>query len=179
MPILLPEAKGELERNESSHAGFVFGLCWSHPISTAAHQISGGFSSIRLLEFPSWSWTGWNGMIESHPSPKSPSGDYWEAYKDVKIGVELIDGKVVDWDEFEKNDHRSNNSDALPASLYLLVDAWTVPVKLQYTAAHHPPGLYALVGLGLGALYFRLQSPIGRRKPTAAEKKHMEGQNYT
>lgn len=67
---------------------FLFGLCWD------TIKLSS-----RRSRFPSWSWTGWN-------SPVKWGDDYtWKyvrANENVQVTVELTDGRVLDWEMFNR-----------------------------------------------------------------------------
>lgn len=64
-------------------AGFVTGLCWN---------LSG--MADRRPEFPSWSWTGWCGVVSGQP-PAIVSGSGF----DVDISVVLDEATVIPWDD--------------------------------------------------------------------------------
>jgi hypothetical protein len=128
VPILPPRVNHKLEKRkgkESSCAGFVLGLCWPHYTR----------GSKRLPEFPSWSWSGWDGKTNflRHEEYLAESPRRADA-RNVRISVELANGRLLDWDDFMCDYFCRKSSVSSPASIYLLVDAWTVPVKLHY---HH------------------------------------------
>ena len=82
----------------------------------------------------------------------------------------------------KKIDYRGNDSDSLAASLYLLVDAWTLPVKLRYIdpkTALPPHGFCAIIGDGPKARLFGCVSPLKAGKPTAVEQEDTESRTET
>ena len=99
-------------------AGFLKGLGWT--LSEYGK---------RQQNLPSWSWTGWVGsgisdeLIEREkwhlPTQKPP----------VKIGIELSDGIVLDWDLFQARYAEVN----IPSKLsgYLCISAWAMPLRLR------------------------------------------------
>jgi Heterokaryon incompatibility protein (HET) len=178
VPILFPKVTitSKLGENKSSCLAFVLNLCWSHVFIL-------NLDSKRLPEFPSWSWCGWAGRIESRGLLVYPEKDRRADENDVKIRVQLADGRLVDWDDFNSYDSYGKKSDSLTASPYLLIEAWTIPVKLHYVGIERhfcPSGFDAKVGDGSEARLFQFMTPMKAIvKPTATELEDIESRTYT
>lgn len=94
----------------SSTVGFCLGLCWNVQAP-----------SERRTGFPSWSWTGWVGSIQwaiNDWSWRTTQGD-----TDLRVRVQLRDGRLLTWDEFEQ----SASPDVLPP---LHISAWVTPIQI-------------------------------------------------
>jgi hypothetical protein len=170
VPIFPRDANSKVDGNECTCVGFVVGLCWQY------YPPGQGVEYKRLPEFPSWSWCGWDGKVDVAVWENQGSEDE----SDVKIGVELIDGRVVDWNVFGCDEFHDENSDSWAASSYLLVDAWTIPVDLRYYPQRVSStwGVHAIVGDGLEARLFNYQLSIPSSNPTAAEFEVFESRTY-
>lgn len=77
------------------NSGFLLGLCWI--------QI-GSSSQVRIPNLPSWSWTGWSGTVRYEDETLESLTSV------VKIFVELRDGSVLDWSEYQRRYAEINNS---------------------------------------------------------------------
>jgi heterokaryon incompatibility protein (HET) len=94
-PILpSPFAPGMKPSKQDLNTGFLLGLCWTQKVSP----------QVRIPNLPSWSWTGWSSIVwyegKTHNSLTSVA----------KIFVELRDGSVLDWSEYQRRYAEINNS---------------------------------------------------------------------
>jgi hypothetical protein len=111
-PILPPPcAPGMKPSKQDLNSGFLRGLCWIHIV----------YSQVRIPNLPSWSWTGWSGTVrykdktlESHTSV-------------VKISVELRDGSVLDWSEYQRRYAEINN----PLQLSHFIHVWAPTFEIH------------------------------------------------
>jgi hypothetical protein len=109
-------------------AGLLFGLCFT----------TSGIG--RRPGFPSWSWTGWQGSSSWTGGNSFLGGaleqqalDAWNwkwrfptAFQDTKVGIELVDGRVVDLDTLKQNKEPMPEQSAI--SKFLHIEAWTTTV---------------------------------------------------
>jgi Heterokaryon incompatibility protein (HET) len=115
-PEIIKSATKSGKKNLGAQAwGFVAGLGWtlSEP-------------STRRLGFPSWSWTGWAGSVQwgiDHNSLREITID-----PDIKLSIELRDGRVLDWDTYQQSYDDLNSS--LYLTHYIRISAWTTPIRL-------------------------------------------------
>jgi hypothetical protein len=100
---------------------FATGLCWKLDDP-----------SLRRPGFPSWSWTGWHGIVSS----LGGYDGYIENTYDIKFSVQFPGGSSVDWETFCNSGIINNTKQ----SLY--VDAAVVRLKFQRFQANpqHRPG---------------------------------------
>jgi hypothetical protein len=101
---------------------FLYGLWW---------QVES--PATRRPDFPSWSWTGWFGPV------------HWDRLIDrknfrvdpsVTLKVELRDGRILDWENFQKSYNKLNQQSVL--STYIHISAWTSPIRvLDYERGAH------------------------------------------
>lgn len=96
--------------------GFFFGLFWD--LQERSERRNG---------FPSWSWTGWYGPVkwdwgygETWPEVKIDPG--------VQLSVELIDGQILKWENFQEINSKGNMLSHLSNIIYLA--AWTVEIPI-------------------------------------------------
>jgi hypothetical protein len=96
-----PELDGFRQPSWSDSAGFFFGLTWVRSRSFTNSITSGQ----RRRFAPSWSWAGWEGSVtwqSWHPSKHLFHGhekDNYSVDPEAKFQVELLDGRVLDWDD--------------------------------------------------------------------------------
>jgi hypothetical protein len=106
--------------------GFAAGLCWS--LRTRA---------LRRAEFPSWSWTGWIGVVEGLDERHSPFlGQYYSGYLSLKgaginIWVQLANGNMVEWQSFKPM--LDSHPSAFSHSLH--IEAATLELKFEKVRA--------------------------------------------
>jgi hypothetical protein len=97
----------------STTMSFFSGLCWELKEPSS-----------RRPDFPSWSWTGWFGHVHRE------FWNYnWKSIRidpDVKVSLELRDGRVLKWDEFQQSYNELNRETAL--SNFIHISAWTTPI---------------------------------------------------
>lgn len=176
VPILPPRAENQLSRNNGSTTGFVLGLCW-------AHSRIDGLKSNRQAEFPSWSWAGWDGMVESNSENVYAAQGHWGLENDIIVKVETLDGNVVQWDAFDFEKSYAKN-DLSAASRYLHINAWTTPLKLRYFDPEkypypNPNQLCVIVGQEDNAWVFDWASPMRTGvKPSTVELGDFENRTY-
>ncbi|KAL6709017.1 hypothetical protein ACN47E_002144 [Coniothyrium glycines] len=94
--------------------------------------------SMRRDGFPSWSWTGWYGIItwpneynDDGPSPWTPRRlgrprDPQINENQIQISIELHNGETVDWFTFQQHYHEISIANRF--SGILSIQAWTTPV---------------------------------------------------
>ena len=100
---------------ESKAWGFVAGLSWKLQKSSA-----------RRPMFPSWSWTGWAGPVDwgiDYTLYSSITID-----PDIKLRIELRDGRILDWDTYQQSYDELNSP--LYLTRYVRISAWTTPIRL-------------------------------------------------
>ncbi|KAE9373712.1 hypothetical protein N431DRAFT_465989 [Stipitochalara longipes BDJ] len=121
---LLPPPVGmtcQISRKESSpwnsQMGFALGLCWD--LEDQNHS-----PSYRRPGFPSWSWTGWSGIINWKYTDKNT---VW-VDAGFQVRFELLDGQMMEWPTF----HASYDAldDYRAVSQYIIISAWTTRIKL-------------------------------------------------
>jgi Heterokaryon incompatibility protein (HET) len=101
-----------------SCGSFLAGLCWDVSRPTR-----------RLVEFPSWCWTGWVGpILFNHPLRY-----VWG----VDISLETTDGDVLSWN-VARDFVVKNNARAL--STYMHLDAWTFEVRFKFASTGRSRG---------------------------------------
>jgi hypothetical protein len=87
-------------------------------------QWSSKYSSSRRNGFPSWSWTGWYGAVESIPL----GGDDVELRtRDIQVQVELASSHLLDWTEYQHG-YDELNKDIGKLSRFIHITAWTSPI---------------------------------------------------
>jgi hypothetical protein len=99
-------------------AGFLKGLGWI----LSEH-------GKRQQNLPSWSWTGWVGSGITDELIRREKWHLPTQKPRVKVGIELSDGVVLDWDLFQARYAEVN----IPSKLsgYLYVSAWTMPLRIR------------------------------------------------
>ncbi|KAH9225557.1 hypothetical protein K456DRAFT_1743320 [Colletotrichum gloeosporioides 23] len=102
------------EPPRSSASGFEFSLAWHHE----------AVSLQRRAEFPSWTWSGWEGGI------RMTAPDISDAY-DCEIQLVQENGHVVLLQDWLYKEMRNPNLPSTKAPRMLRITAKTVPVDLQ------------------------------------------------
>jgi hypothetical protein len=126
--------KSKPEVDEWSLAkGFCHGLCWDR--KRLAERRTG---------FPSWSWTGWHGVVEwvghqpVHMRPKF-NGD-----EDIQVRIQLKDGEILDIEEYV---HSYDKMKMLTSNV-LHIAAWVSPITLlDSTKVAEDKDVYFLIAL--------------------------------
>jgi hypothetical protein len=120
-------AKEGSTRHSTRVEQFATSLCWKL-----------NDPSLRRSGFPSWSWTGWHGVVSS----LSGYGGYIENTYDIKFSVKLPDGRLMDWEGFCSSGNIGGNANSQKLSLY--VDAAVVRIRFQHLQSDEPrrPGEY-------------------------------------
>jgi hypothetical protein len=95
---------------------FATGLCWMPKAP-----------SKRRLGFPSWSWTGWHGVV----SPMDGYEGYIENTYSINFSLEYPDGRLTDWESFCNSPNIRGSTQNEGLSLH--ADAAVVKVRFQYT----------------------------------------------
>jgi hypothetical protein len=98
--IILSHPVGVRNLNE----GFLCGLCWT----------ASGASKAREPSLPSWSWTGWSGLVGYHHHY------FYDNTLAIEISFELSDGSVLDRDDFRRRYHEINNPKDLSHFIHVL-----------------------------------------------------------
>ncbi|KAI1385118.1 heterokaryon incompatibility protein-domain-containing protein [Hypoxylon trugodes] len=93
--------------------GLCLGLCWD------VHK-----PSTRREGFPSSSWTGWYGQIEYVFSQKE--WIYYQGNQDMKVDVQLQDGRMISWDQFET----VYGEESLHIRPTLHIATWVIPLEI-------------------------------------------------
>ncbi|KAH9221761.1 hypothetical protein DL95DRAFT_381540 [Leptodontidium sp. 2 PMI_412] len=116
IPILPSTQRGKSIEGWTPTTGFFLGLFW---------DIEG--RPEKRIGFPSWSWTGWHGHVkwewDSIPTWSDIGID-----AGVQLSVELMDGQVLKWEEFQELDATSNTRPGL--SNIIRLAAWTVDILI-------------------------------------------------
>lgn len=97
--------------------GFLEGLCWTLEDS----------SNTRIPHLPSWSWTGWSGGVWYYEF----NGPYTSV---LQAFVELSDGSVLDWNEFQRRYTEINH----PVQLSHFLHVGAPTFKLESLSKHYP-----------------------------------------
>ena len=108
----------------NSQMGFALGLCWDLKDRNLEENPA---PSCRRQGFPSWSWTGWFGIIDWEHTGKET------VYTDVgfQVKFELCDGQVTEFPTFHASYNTLSDSTAMPQ--YIIISAWTTSVQfLKY-----------------------------------------------
>ncbi|KAH6699022.1 heterokaryon incompatibility protein-domain-containing protein [Leptodontidium sp. MPI-SDFR-AT-0119] len=117
VPILPPtRRRGQSIEGWTPTKGFFLGLFW---------DIKG--RPERRNGFPSWSWTGWHGHVKWEWTTVWTWSEM-DVDAGVQLSVELIDGKVLKWEEFQGIDAKSNTR--LPLSNIIRLAAWTIDILI-------------------------------------------------
>ncbi|KAG4434632.1 hypothetical protein IFR05_009896 [Cadophora sp. M221] len=113
---ILPSAgqRGKSIEGWTPSTGFFLGLFWN--IKGRPERRNG---------FPSWSWIGWHGHIKWEWSLESTWSEIGVDIG-VQLTVEMIDGQVLKWEEFQEIDAKSKIR--LPLSNAICLGAWTVDI---------------------------------------------------
>ncbi|PMD20051.1 HET-domain-containing protein [Hyaloscypha hepaticicola] len=108
---ILPDsfAPGLEPSKQDLNLGFLQGLCWE-PL--------GNFKA-RLQHFPSWSWTSWSDAVSYDEFPVGLTSV-------LKVSIELRDGSVLDWIEFQRR--YAEITDAMQLSHFIHVWAPTFEI---------------------------------------------------
>lgn len=125
IPLYLPDRP-----HHGSLDGFIRGLWWFP---------RGGFNSLkRRVGFPSWSWTGWIGVVKMKAYTRY--GFHWvsKAPTEVSVALELTTGKRLDWLELEKRLFLKDQPELI--SHFIILDAWTVSMRLELCQGVGEPG---------------------------------------
>lgn len=112
----------------SPAGGLLLGMCWDlkNP-------------STRRPGFPSWSWTGWFGPVRWGGYHMGVSGieDWWKnskawrpfrVYLEIKLRLELCDGRMLDINTFQQSYDNLNQQAEL--SNFIHISAWTTPIQI-------------------------------------------------
>lgn len=109
--------------------GFALGLCWDLKDRNIYRESwkRKTVPSCRRPGFPSWSWTGWFGIVNWEHTEKDT---VWiDAGFQVKF--ELCDGQVMEWPTFHASYKTLSNSTTI--SQCIIISAWTTRVQfLEY-----------------------------------------------
>jgi hypothetical protein len=98
---------------EGSKLGFLAGLQWMNEQPTE-----------RRDGFPSWSWTGWNGLLKEEERYSSQWGN---GITDIKVWIECPDSKLLEWPAGECL-ARMGSADV---SRFLRIQAWTLQLRFE------------------------------------------------
>lgn len=105
-----------------SSVGFLAGLQWDN--EQPAERRDG---------FPSWSWTGWYGLLKE-------SENYHQlgthGFTDIKVWIELPDSKLMEWPTGDDL-ARMGSTDV---SRFLQIQAWTFQMRFEYFEEHSRDG---------------------------------------
>ncbi len=121
----------------SSAHGFAIGLRWDLVKP-----------SKRCSEFPSWSWTGWNGVVDSSLNAQNrynTESNLNSPYSDIRFRAETKNGQTIDWDDL-KQIIQTKSQDLSSLSPILIVDAYTIKLRFDYNIksadAYYGSGYY-------------------------------------
>jgi hypothetical protein len=117
-PILPPPFAPRIEpQKQDLGLGFLGGLCWTLEESFNA----------RIPYLPSWSWTGWSGGVWYY--------EFTGPFNSVlQASVELSDGSVLDWNEFQCRYTEINH----PVQLSHFIHVWGPTFKVESLSEHYP-----------------------------------------
>lgn len=121
--------------------GFLVGLSWS-----VAEP------SIRRPEFPSWSWTGWNGRVIWEMQEHSQH--VLTVDPELELSIEICDGRVLKWDEFLQSYHELNRQSRL--TCFIHITAWTIPIRALKRTTPRTYRIYLKISRALGRTTSRI-----------------------
>jgi hypothetical protein len=127
VPILTPvdDVNGLVVKSlRGSKEGFIVGLC-SFVLKP----------STRRCGFPSWSGTGWFGGVINSKTDYTwrPTRSESRTSREVTISVELRNGEVMQWEEFEQGLDIINSPSLVTPFLH--IEAWTLQVSFRHFSA--------------------------------------------
>ncbi|KAH7397632.1 heterokaryon incompatibility protein-domain-containing protein [Cadophora sp. MPI-SDFR-AT-0126] len=97
--------------------GFLAGMFWDLKERTG-----------RRPGFPSWSWTGWQGPVTWTDTEDTD----WPSIKvdpNAQLSIELIDGRVLKWEDFQNSTSKANLD--LHLSNFVRLTTWTTRLQIR------------------------------------------------
>lgn len=162
--LVLPKTIVPKPRNPSLE-GFIRGLCFRDFGFTRHRPL------VRRPGFPSWSWTGWIGLICFRYLESADDGCYPDT--GISIAVERTDGTILSWAEFEELAYLKKYPEKI--SQFIHVQAWTMAVKLENhrLRGNHPPCLYHVFKTFRGKVYNEVEFIRQKREDFETEELHL------